>query len=121
MLNLNSTQRPSLEAQIASILAGMNRTCAGSCIVINQVNAISPNVQYFVSLNVSLNATERIQLINAFFDNNVTLNSSYALTIQMIINTQTKDLSSFHSDCAVQPSKPHACFYRDLHSKRSTL
>jgi hypothetical protein len=58
-------------------------------------NTNSATVEVFVALDITLNATQRLQLINGFYNGNINLNSSYALEIQMIINENTKQLGKF--------------------------
>ena len=59
-------------------------------------NSGSDLVEVFVALNISLNATERLNMANYFFNGNISLNDSYALTIQIIINTATNKLGKVH-------------------------
>ncbi len=54
-------------------------------------NASPPDLQLLITLNVTLNSTDRLQLVDALFENNVTYNASYLLkTVQMIIDTTTQ-------------------------------
>lgn len=48
--------------------------------------------EYFVSLDLSLNATERLQLANKFFEDDVRLNDTSLSKVRIIINTVTKHL-----------------------------
>jgi hypothetical protein len=54
-------------------------------------NAASPDLQLLVTLNVTISPTDRLDIVNDLFENNVTYNSSYRLTmVQIIINTTTQ-------------------------------
>lgn len=53
-------------------------------------------VEVFVALNISLNATERLELVNYFYNGNISLNDSYTLTILIIINNVTNKLGKDH-------------------------
>ncbi len=58
-------------------------------------NTGSSVIEYYVALNISLNATERLELVNGLFNKNVNINSSYALTVHIIINNVTSKLGKF--------------------------
>jgi hypothetical protein len=58
---------------------------------------LNSTLEYFVSLTIPLNATQRLQLINGFFNNNVRINSSYELLIKMIINTVTNKIGKYNN------------------------
>jgi hypothetical protein len=52
--------------------------------------AASPDLQLLVTLNVTVSASDRLEIVNDLFNDNVTYNNSYLLTmVQMIINTTT--------------------------------
>ena len=59
-------------------------------ISLRRYNAING---YFIGLNLLLNATERLQLINQLFNNSNNVKSG--VTIRMIINDQTKKLGKY--------------------------
>jgi hypothetical protein len=52
---------------------------------------------YLLIVNLPLNGSERFRLVNAFFNRSINLNNSYALTIRMIINGQTKKIGKSFS------------------------
>ncbi len=55
--------------------------------VINYNSLPSQDIEYLVTLNVSLDTvSQRIEFVNGFFENNVTLNDSYRLTVIIVIN-----------------------------------
>ncbi|CAF1646305.1 unnamed protein product, partial [Adineta ricciae] len=89
-----SSYTSNLSIEISNIIAEMDQTCTESCIQIHEIryNAIGG---HFIALNISLNATERLQLINQLFNNSNNVKSG--VTIRMIINDQTKTLESFSS------------------------
>ncbi|CAF4537663.1 unnamed protein product [Rotaria socialis] len=85
-----------IEYQIANILYSMNVTCNDTCIQINQTsNLTPPDVEFLVNLNVSLDTSQRIVLVNDLFINNVTFNDSYSLTVRIIMNPTTTTLLNF--------------------------
>ncbi len=54
-------------------------------------DASPPDLQLLVTLNVTLDSTDRVELVNDLFENNVTYNGSYLLTtVQLIVNTTTQ-------------------------------
>lgn len=53
-------------------------------------SATSPDLQLLITLNVTVSPQDRLEIVNGLFDNNVTYNDSYLLTmVQIIINTTT--------------------------------
>ena len=58
-------------------------------------NVSPPNVELSVTLNISLATNQRFILINDLFLNNVTLNSSYALTVRIAPDPVTVVLRKF--------------------------
>ncbi len=58
-------------------------------------DAAPPNLQLLVTLNVTLDSTDRLELVNGLFNNNVTYNDSYVLTmVQMIIDPTTQTIGT---------------------------
>jgi hypothetical protein len=54
-------------------------------------DAVSPDLELLVTLNVTVSSADRLDIVNGLFNNNVTYNSSYRLTtVQIIINTTTQ-------------------------------
>ncbi len=62
----------------------------------------SPDVEYLVTLNVSLDIPQRIQLVNDLLINNVTLNDSYRLVVRIIINVDTQYICKFSSSIFIE-------------------
>ncbi|CAF3508982.1 unnamed protein product [Rotaria socialis] len=86
---------------ISSILSGINKACAESCIDVYEISDRQDSGnQFFVGLKTMLSAVERLQLVNELHEKKVGINSSYSLSIQMIINDETGSIESFS---AVQP------------------
>ena len=52
-------------------------------------NTAANSSVYFVALNLQLNASERLQLVNGFFSRGINLDNTYALIVRMVINSQT--------------------------------
>ncbi len=53
-------------------------------------DALPPSLQIMVTLNATLNGTQRLGLVNGILNNSLTYNDSYSLAmVQMIINTPT--------------------------------
>ncbi len=51
---------------------------------------LPPSLQIMVTLNSTLNGTQRLGLVNGILNNSLTYNDSYSLVmVQMIINTAT--------------------------------
>ncbi|CAF4299236.1 unnamed protein product, partial [Rotaria sordida] len=52
-------------------------------------------IEYLVVLNISLNATQRLKIVNEFFNPNVSRNDSYKLIVRMVINDVTGKIENF--------------------------
>ncbi|CAF0869133.1 unnamed protein product [Adineta ricciae] len=94
---VGSPTSSTLENEISNVLYGMNITCNDTCVQINQTNINPPDIEYLITLNVSLDVSERIALVNGLFMNNVSLNDSYLLTVRIIMNPNTSDFLNFTS------------------------
>ncbi|CAF3697466.1 unnamed protein product [Rotaria sordida] len=92
---IDSPRSSTIENEVANILFGMNITCNDTCIRVSQTSVVPPDVEYLVQLNVPLDIPERIELVNGFFANNVSLNDSYRLTVRIIMNDRTGELLNF--------------------------
>ncbi|CAF3944032.1 unnamed protein product, partial [Rotaria magnacalcarata] len=86
---------------ISSILNGTNKTCAESCVDVYEIgDRQDSDNQLFIGLKIMLSAVERLQLVNELHEKKVSINSSYSLSIQMIINDETGSIEKFS---AAQP------------------
>ncbi|CAF3404455.1 unnamed protein product [Rotaria sp. Silwood1] len=92
---IGSPPSSTIENEVALILSGMNITCNDTCIQVSQTSVALPDVEYSVTLNVFLDIPQRIELVNGFFTNNVSLNDSYRLTVRIIMNSATTDFLNF--------------------------
>ncbi|CAF4772252.1 unnamed protein product, partial [Rotaria sp. Silwood2] len=102
LFNIESLSSSTLKAEISNILHRMNKTCNEACIQINNISVPHVDIAYYVILNISLNSTQRLQLVIDFYDYNISINSSYDLTIRIIINDLYGKLKTFSS-------KPRRC------------
>ncbi|CAF1938120.1 unnamed protein product [Rotaria magnacalcarata] len=95
-LSVGSPSLSAIQNDIANILYAMNVTCNDTCIQVNETSsATPPDVELLVNLNVSLDTSQRIVLVNDLFINNVTLNDSYRLTVRIVMNPTTTTLLNF--------------------------
>ncbi|CAF1679773.1 unnamed protein product [Rotaria magnacalcarata] len=95
-LSVGSPSLSAIQNDIANILYSMNVTCNDTCIQVNETSsATPPDVELLVNLNVSLDTSQRIVLVNDLFINNVTLNDSYRLTVRIVMNPTTTTLLNF--------------------------
>lgn len=62
----------------------------------------SPDVEYLVTLNVSLDIPQRIELVNDLLSNNVTLNGTYRLMVRIIMNVNTQYICKFFSSIFIE-------------------
>ncbi|CAF4028464.1 unnamed protein product [Rotaria sp. Silwood2] len=80
----------------------MNKTCNEACLLINNISVPHVDIAYYVTLNISLNSTQRLQFVIDCYDYNISINSSYDVTIRIIINDLYGKLETFSS-------KPRCC------------
>ncbi|CAF1580921.1 unnamed protein product, partial [Adineta ricciae] len=94
VISIDTPASSSIETNISYILSGMNITCNGSCInLYDTQDASPPNLELMVTLNVLLNVTQRINLVNALFNDSIVYNDSYSLSlVQIIMNPATNTL-----------------------------
>ncbi|CAF3680624.1 unnamed protein product [Adineta steineri] len=83
--------------EISNILSKLNKTCDESCIQINETSTSPAILKYFIGLNISLNSSERFQLANDFYHDNISLSNDYNITVHIVINNKTKELERFTS------------------------
>ncbi|CAF1669924.1 unnamed protein product, partial [Adineta ricciae] len=89
---INDSASTALENQIVDILGNMSILCDDPCIeTFDTENVALPDLQFFITLNATLNSTERAELAKRLFNRNAAYNESYTLTlIQIIVDTATR-------------------------------
>ncbi|CAF4435973.1 unnamed protein product [Rotaria sp. Silwood2] len=102
LFNIESFSSSTLKAEISNTLHRMNKTCNEACLQINNISVPHVDIAYYTTLNISLNSTQRVQLVIDFYDYNISINSSYDVTIRIIINDLYGKLETFSS-------KPRRC------------
>ncbi|UJR15672.1 hypothetical protein I4U23_002606 [Adineta vaga] len=111
VISINTPGSVAVQNDITNILLDMNITCNGSCIkLFNTEDLTPPDLQLMVTLDVILNVTERIILVNRLLNDSVTYNDSYILSmIRIIMNPSTNILINIST---VQPACQE-CVYMD--------
>lgn len=73
---------------------GARRSLAAK--VISRCSSTNGNdIEYLVTLNVSLDTSQRIELVNGLFNNNVTLNTTYYLTVRIRMDPDLINICKF--------------------------
>ncbi|UJR30967.1 hypothetical protein I4U23_018479 [Adineta vaga] len=82
----------SLENQISDILNNISISCDASCMdVFDTQDVLLPDLQLLVTLNVTMNSTDRVEFANRLFSNDIAYNESYVLVLaQIIADTATR-------------------------------
>ncbi|CAF3955011.1 unnamed protein product, partial [Adineta steineri] len=99
---ISPTSSSNIENDISDILYDMNVTCNGSCLnTYDTQDAVPPNLELMITLNVLLNVSQRLALTNQIINRSIVYNESYSLSmIRMIMNPATNTLVNIS---AIQP------------------
>ncbi|CAF1151504.1 unnamed protein product [Rotaria sp. Silwood1] len=90
-----------LNSIILRSLSQINSTYNTADVQIKNTSVLKDDTfERYVGLNISLNATQRLQLVNEIYKN-IPLNTSYTLTVQIIINQKSGKIEKITE---VQPS-----------------